>query len=261
MTVVYSISNQKGGVGKTTTAVTIAHGLALAGQKTLLIDMDSQGNVAEALGMSPGRELARLLNPVIPEPLETLVQPSGRPNLDVIRSDSTTATLKVTLAGIDFRESLLAKALDDIPYDVVILDCAPSLDILHTMALVAADWLLIPTKLDQFAVKGVKDILISLKTLRAGKHTRCGLTGVLPTFYDRTIKETHVQLQNLAGQFQRYLLPPIPQDAQSAVANRLGKTLYEHIPAKRSLCGVDIDATGRPVGGYKQTLERVAQAL
>ena len=155
MLTILAILNQKGGVGKTTTAVTLASGLAKKGMQVLLIDLDTQGNVADSLGLPAGDDLRRLLSPELHCPLDQVVTPSGLDHLDVIRSDKSTTALKQVLAGVTLREYILIDALQHSGYEVIILDCAPSVDLLHFAALVAADYLLIPTRLDKLAVNGV----------------------------------------------------------------------------------------------------------
>ncbi len=218
MSITIAILNQKGGVGKTTTAVTLASGLARKGIRALLIDLDTQGNVADSLGLAHGDELRQLLSPELHCLLEVAVFPSGLDRLDVIRSDKSTAALKQTLAGMTLREYVLADALQGSRYDVIILDCAPSVDLLHFAALVAADYLLIPTRLDKLAVNGVRDALQTLATLKRISH--CQVAGILPTFYERVTLESHEQLVHLARTFGRLVLPPIPQDTQCRVASR-----------------------------------------
>lgn len=266
-----AVSNQKGGVGKTTTSVTLAHGFAQQGLRTLLVDLDSQGNVADSLGMESGRELARLLNPMLPEELENCVVGSGRVNLAVVRSDKTTAALKTALAGVDFREFVLQNALNPeerahavCPYDVCVMDCAPSVDVLHTAALVAADWLVIPTRLDQLAVKGVRDLLVSLADVHRMKRSVCQVAGILPTFYDRVTGESQKQLEHLVGQFKRLVLPPIPQDTVCREASRAGKTLFEYAPECRAMIGVQSVARNgdqRTAGGYMAVIGRLMEVM
>lgn len=254
-----AVSNQKGGVGKTTSSVTFAAGFARQGMRTLLVDLDSQGNVADSLGMESGRELARLLNPMLPEELKRCVVPSGRENLDVVRSDKTTAALKTALAGVDFREYVLQNALEKATYDVCVLDCAPSVDVLHTAALVAADWLVIPTRLDQLAIKGVRDLLVSLADVHRMKRSVCQVAGILPTFYDRVTGESQKQLEHLVRQFTRMVLPPIPQDTVCREASRAGKTLYEFAPDCRAMRGMQNGQ--RTAGGYLAAQGRLMEVL
>lgn len=250
------VANQKGGVGKTTSAVTLAAGAARRGYKVLLIDLDSQGNVADSLGMDAGGELTMWL---VQDMDIWRVAVQARENLDVIRADKTTANLKIMLSGMDFREYTLMNALGKYEYDLVIMDCAPSVDVLHTAALVAADYLIIPTKLDQFAIKGVRESLRSLQAVQHASRSKCQLAGVLPTFYDRVTKESQAQLVNLSEAFRGLVWPVIPQDVNCREANRMGKTLYEYDAKSRAIRGVE--ETGRLAGGYDAALFRLCMYL
>jgi chromosome partitioning protein len=257
---VFAIVNQKGGVGKTVSAVNLAHGFALRGYRTLLVDLDPQGNVADCLGLPPGNDLYRLLFPDMGIPLDQVVIPSGRPGLDVVRSDKSTVNLKISIGALADRprEYVLDDALRDAPYDVVFLDCAPSIDILHTLAVVAAHYLLVPTRLDQLAVKGVRDMLVTLQSL--SRITTCELGAILPTFYDRTTNESYLQLKHLAETFRDSVWPPVPQDVVCRESTRFGKTLWEYAPATRAITGYP-DKAGRMIGGYKQVVDRVEKGL
>jgi chromosome partitioning protein len=257
--VVIAIANQKGGVGKTTTAVTLGHGFARQGYRVLLADLDSQGNVADSLGLAPGDDLRRLLSPDLKEALGSVVTPSGRERLELVRSDKTTASLKQTLAGVTLREYVLADALEGADYGLVILDCAPSVDLFHYAALVAADWLLVPTRLDKLAVNGVRDVLQTLVSLQRVSH--CQLAGVIPTFYERVTRESHEQLLHLARTFGRQVFPPIPQDTQCREATRYGQTLWEYAPRARALAGFEADGRGKMIGGYTQVMARIQELM
>jgi len=267
--VVIAVTNQKGGVGKTTTAVTLAHGWACAGKRVLLMDLDSQGNVADSLGIEPGHELVRFLDPEAgegwqPTYIEAGDPQSGRENLYLVRSDKHTAPLKRKLAAEPFgvqvlgeRLKLLRRAPRGAAFDFVVMDCAPSVDILHTAAMVAADWLLIPTRLDQLAVKGVMDALGTLASLRGAGHSSCEVAGILPTFYDRVTTESHDQLVHLASQFGKLVMPPIPLDTQCRTATRLGRTLWELDPGGRAMAGMLMEREF--VGGYRSVMVRLQE--
>src|SRR3990172_2871464 len=125
---IIAFANQKGGVGKTTTAVTLAHGLARHGRRTLLVDLDPQGHTAFSLGLEKSPGLYRLI--CLDEPLRSTVQ-SARPNLDVLPGDKRSESVKRLITLSDFRDSILSDRLHAADYDCVLIDMAPSLDVLH----------------------------------------------------------------------------------------------------------------------------------
>jgi chromosome partitioning protein len=253
-----AIVNQKGGVGKTTTAVTLAHGLARAGRKTLLVDLDAQGNVADALGLQKAPGLYELL---IDKQGYDAAVPSQRQDLGCVLSDKTTAQLKQLLVTQLRREMVLKKALAPFErlYDVVVLDLAPGVDVLQVAAFVAADGFIIPVKLDHLAVIGAGDALQSVRALKEADVPYGRFLGVLPTFWDRTTNESHEQLVYLAEHFQRLVWPPIPVDTKAREAPAHGETLWEYAAQTRALHGVRINGSQR--GGYAQVLERLEEVL
>lgn len=240
---IITIANQKGGVGKTTTAVTLAMGMALRGFEILLVDLDTQGNVSDALGIEKDSSLYEWL--ILDKPLKG-VAVNARQRLDVIRSDKTTAKLKVALSGMDFREQILSRGLSCYGnyWDHVVIDCAPSVDVMHTAAMVAADLLVIPTRLDQFSVEGVVETMTSLDTVRSMTKSKCRVAGIIPTFFDKVTKESHEQLKVLAKTFNGQVWPVVPQDTSCRVASRKGLTLWEMGP-------------GRALTGYAECLARL----
>lgn len=250
-----TVVNQKGGIAKTTTAITLGHGMALRGYRVLVVDLDPQGNIADCLGMQPGNDLMPLLMPGSNKPLADCVTPSGRTGLDVLRSDKMTVNLKLIISSVTMREYVLDNVLnrERAGYDLAILDCAPSVDVLMTAAIVASHYLLIPTRLDQLSVKGVRELLDSLTELR--RITTCKIGGILPTFYDRQTKESYAQLQHLVRTFGELVWPPIPQDTVCRESSRVGKTLWEYEPNTRAMTG-HADSNGALVGGYVQALDR-----
>lgn len=255
MTKIIAIANQKGGVGKTTTAVTLAHGLAQRGHRTLLVDLDVQGHAAVSLGLPEGPGLQRLI--VNKEPLAQVVL-KARENLDLVAGDRSTEVTKLIITGMAFREQVLARALAPARgvYEVVLLDCAPSADVLHVAALIAADWLLVPTRLDALAVHGVTQIVGMLKSVREA-GTGAAFAGILPTFFDRRTNETHSQLSQITKAFGRFVWPMIPQDIRAREAPAHGQTLWEYAPGSSSLVGYNLDGQKSLVGGYQAALERV----
>jgi chromosome partitioning protein len=257
---ILAITNQKGGVGKTTTAVTLASGLARQGRRTMLVDLDSQGNVCDALGLKKGSGFYRLL--VARMEWQEVVVPAGakREGLDVIPGDKHTVEAKQYMSSMNFREraiqNALAPAVKD--YEYIVLDLAPSVDVLHIAALVAADAFLVPTRLDHLAVVGVNDALTTLAALKAGGIDPPAFLGVLPTFWDRTTKESEYQFAHLARTFGKKLWPPIPTDTKVREAPAHGNTLWEYAPDCRAVQGVVINH--QQVGGYQQVLERLLKS-
>jgi chromosome partitioning protein len=232
---IIAIMNQKGGVGKTSTAVTLAHGLSLMGREENLVDLDSQGNVSLSLGMEKGTEVLEWL---ILEKRMNAVAVNARLKLDVIRSDKGSMTkVKRSISAMEFeREKVLVEALRgyDQFWDDVVLDCAPSVDVLHTAAMVAADFVVIPTRLDQASIEGVAETLESLATVRRMTGAKVECVGIIPTMYDGVTRESHAQLKTLASMFKSLVWPAVPQDTRMREGMREGKTVWELTPRPRA---------------------------
>lgn len=242
---IVSILNQKGGVGKTTTAVTIADLAARHGYKTLLVDLDAQGNCSDSLGIEKGPDLFNVL--VASQPVDkTAVH--ARQNLELIRSDKSTLQAENIVQGANWKEYVLANALENHPYDLVILDCAPSAHVLHIAAMVCSDYLIIPTQLSQFSAAGVIEVESSLKFARRMTATNCEILSILPTMLNRSIDESHSQLDNLVDQYGGLVWSPIPTDAKIIRANRHGQTLTEYAPKTPALTGIKVGQAR--IGGY-----------
>ena len=253
--IIISLANQKGGVGKTTTAVTLSSGFALKNKRTLLIDLDPQGHIAFSFGVDKKPSLYQWL--VLEEPLDSLVE-TVRPDLDILSSDKRTESVKRHITVMNFRETILAEHLHESNYDVIILDMAPSLDILHINGLVASDWVLIPTRPDAMAVDGVKEILLTMSEISQRGHQFAGYS-ILPTFFDRTTRETVTQFQEIVAAFGENVLPPIPQDTKVREAAAYGRTLWEYSPNSPAMIGY-MDGKIQ-VGGYKQIMQRLIEVV
>ncbi|KAF0106931.1 MAG: Cobyrinic acid ac-diamide synthase [Chloroflexi bacterium] len=252
---IFAFANQKGGVGKTTTAVTLADGLARLKIRTLLVDLDPQGHLALSFGLEKSPGLYRLV--CLDEPLSE-VKVAVRPYLDLVTGDKQTEKVKRQITLSDFRETILTDLLRDASYDAVLLDMAPSLDVLHINGLIAADWVVIPTRLDALAVDGVKEILTTMAEITRTGHSYQGYS-ILPTFFDRTTRETLIQFQDLARTFSDHVWPPIPQDTRVRETAAYGKTMWDYSPNSSAMEGY---LEGRQkLGGYRQVLGRMMEVI
>lgn len=225
-----AVLNQKGGTGKTTTAVSIAAGLAEAGQKTLLIDLDAQGNVAVSLGIKPEATIYHLI-------VEGKISPSCAvkvgENLDVITSNETLAAVEIFLARLDTgRDRLFSQRIENFVrgYDCVVLDCAPALSLLNQNALTFADEVLVPVSCDYLSLVGVKQVVKTLKNVNEILLHPVRLMGVLPTFYDMRNKIAREALKSLHGHFADKVLPPIRANIRLKEAPSFRKTIFDYDP-------------------------------
>jgi chromosome partitioning protein len=228
-----AILNQKGGTGKTTTAVNLAAGVAERGHKVLLIDTDAQGNVGVSLGVAGEQSLYHVL---VDGADPTEVSVPVRSSLDVITSDATLAAAEIWLArqNPDQRSRIMTKRLNLMQvsrrYDYVIVDCGPSLNLLNQNALSYADEVVIPVTCDYLALVGVKQVLRTIKDIERHLHHAVRISAVLPTFYDgrtRLAREVHETLQS---HFKHKCLDPIRNNTRLAEAPSHRKTIFEYAP-------------------------------
>ncbi len=239
-----AILNQKGGTGKTTTAVNLAAGIADRGYDVLLVDMDAQGNVGTSLGIRGERSLYHLL---VGTPIETK-EPDGtvttrairaedvivpvRGKLDVITADATLAQADVHLARLDAgRDRVLAERLSGLRrYQYIVLDCGPSLNLLNQNALAFADEVLIPVSCDYLALVGVKQVLTTLKDIDKHLGHAVRISGVVPTFFDARTKLSREAVDTLSGHFKERMFEPIRRSTRLAEAPSRRQTIFEYAP-------------------------------
>jgi chromosome partitioning protein len=230
---VITVSNRKGGVAKTTTTVTLGHGLALKGKSVLLVDVDPQGHLAPALGMEQEPGLFDLL--VARASLRNVTR-EARPKLSILPGNVRTATAQTVLTAEREWDDALSRAIRnrvDGQLDYIILDTAPSVGRLQEMALWMADLVVIPSAVDFLSSAGVADLMCELAGM---KHDgwRGRLLGILPTFYDEVTNESKTNLAELETAFGKRVLPPIHRATILRECTAEGKTIFELAPNTRA---------------------------
>lgn len=230
---VIAIANRKGGVAKTTTAVNLGHGLARRGKRVLLVDLDSQGNLATCLGIPLAPGVYRFL--VGQQESRDVIVGTGRERLALLPGNQQTAEAKVILAGANYREQVLAARLTPLKpaFDFILLDTAPSTDIITVMALVAADSLLVPVKAEYLSAEGLIQVVQELARLRQS-GPGATLKWVVPTFYEDVTRESRRTLLQTVQVFGRLVTAPIRQDTRLREAPAQGQTTFEYAPAGRA---------------------------
>ena len=224
-----AVLNQKGGTGKTTTSVNLAAGLARKGYRTLLIDMDAQGNVGVSLGAQARYTLYHVLMGHVTASQAAI---QVRENLFLMPANETLATCEIKLAQMARgRDRVLAgRMLGLKAFDYVLLDCGPSLSLLNQNALTYADQVLIPVSCDYLSLVGVRQILKTLKMVNEILRHPISILGVLPTFYDRRNRISHEAVHTLRDYFKDRVLPPIRVNTRLKEAPSHRMTIYEYAP-------------------------------
>lgn len=182
------IANQKGGVGKTTTAINLSASLAAAEKKTLLIDGDSQGNTTSGMGADGNAfESKNLYHAMIGQvPLEKVILATAIQHLDLIPSNQDLIGIEVELVNVEEKEKRLMHLLKsmDRNYDFIVIDCPPSLGVMTINALVAADYVIVPLQCEYFAMEGLGYLLNTVKLVKARLNPQLSLGGILLTMFD-----------------------------------------------------------------------------
>lgn len=201
---IIAIANQKGGVGKTTTAINLSAAVGILEKKVLLIDADPQANASSGLGINI-EEIDRGTYEVLEHELgaEEVIIPTESPNLDIIPSHVDLVAAEIELVDVENRESLLKRALAEVKddYDYIFIDCAPSLGLITLNALTAADSVIIPIQCEYFALEGLGKLLNTIKGVQQHHNPDLDIEGLLLTMYDSRLRLSNQVVEEVRNHF------------------------------------------------------------
>ncbi len=223
------ISNQKGGVGKTTTAINLAASLAAAERKTLLIDMDPQGNAGSGLGLDRNNLHGTILEALLDDrPMSELIHPTQLKFLDVVPSTNELTGAELELVNVEGRELRLKRALEPIKneYDYILIDCPPSLGLIVVNALAAAEAVLIPLQCEYYAMEGLAQLMSTVEMAQQSINPKLRVEGILLTMFDPRANISHQVAAEVRRVFPELVFKSVvPRNVRLAESPSFGKPI------------------------------------
>lgn len=231
---IYALVNQKGGVGKTTTAINIGAGLALSGKRVLLIDTDPSGNLSTGTGVKPGRYDATIYEVLKGSVnINDAIRRARAGNYDVLPADNMLSGANIEFSSTQGRELILKKAIGKIQkkYDYIIIDAPRALDTLSIMGLTAAQKVIVPVQAHYYALEGIAQLTDTIKLVRARMNPVLQIGGILVTMYDRRKVSNREVLENLQAAFpEKVYKTTIGNYTALAEAPSFGEDIFTYRP-------------------------------